>query len=126
MSIGYLSVVYGAVAVLSVLLLLFYILWECRKERHFLFLFLCVAFVNIGYFLLSVSKSLAAALTANGIAYFGTAYSLLLEIPAAYVLSKKQYGWLVGLFFALASSAQPFCLCTCCSSSWDCSTPCGG
>lgn len=31
----------------------------------------------------------------------GTAYSLCLEIPAAYVLSKKRYGWLTNVFFAL-------------------------
>lgn len=35
------------------------------------------------------------------LALLGTAYSLALEIPAAFVLSKKQYGWLTNLFFAL-------------------------
>lgn len=35
------------------------------------------------------------------LAVVGTAYSLLLEIPAAYVLSKREYGWLTNLFFAL-------------------------
>jgi len=106
MSIGYLSVVYGAVAVLSVLLLLFYILWECRKERHFLFLFLCVAFVNIGYFLLSVSKSLAAALTANGIAYFGTAYSLLAMVwIIGSVCQVRKIRWVSYLLCAISTAA---------------------
>lgn len=35
------------------------------------------------------------------LALLGTSYSLLLEIPAAFVLSKKQFGWLTDLFFAL-------------------------
>lgn len=31
----------------------------------------------------------------------GTAYSLALELPAAYMLSKKEYGWLANVFFHL-------------------------
>lgn len=31
----------------------------------------------------------------------GTAYSLVLEVPAAYVLSRKDFGWLATLFFHL-------------------------
>ena len=106
MNIGYLSVVYGAVAVLSVLLLLFYILWECKKERHFLFLFFCVAFVNIGYFLLSVSKSLPAALAANGIAYFGTAYSLLAMVwIVANVCQMRPKKWVGYCLFTISTAA---------------------
>lgn len=36
------------------------------------------------------------------LASLGTIYSLLLEIPAAYALSKKEYNWLTNVFFALA------------------------
>ena len=77
MKLGYLALVYGAVAVISVVLLLFYILWERKKEYPFLFLFSCVAAVNTGYFLLSISKSLNMALISNAISYFGAAYSML-------------------------------------------------
>ena len=55
-----------------------------------------------GYALLLNNKMVLTGMK-NSIflAVVGTAYSLLLEIPAAYVLSKKEYGWLTNLFFAL-------------------------
>lgn len=77
MKTGDLTYVYGAASMLSVLLLISYLLWEKKKERNFLFLTGCVAIVNCGYFLLSVSSSLSMAMVSNGIAYFGAAYSVL-------------------------------------------------
>ena len=69
--------VYGAVAVLSVLLLIGYLLIEKKKERNFIFLISCVAIVNTGYFLLAAANSLPMAMFANGVSYFGAAYSML-------------------------------------------------
>lgn len=77
MKTGNMTYVYGAVAVLSVLLLIGYLLWEKKKERNFLFLTGCVAAVNCGYFLLAVADSLPMAMFANGVSYFGAAYSML-------------------------------------------------
>ena len=77
MKTGDLTYVYGAAAMLSVLLLISYLLWEKKKERNLLLLTVCVAIVNCGYFLLSVSSSLSMAMVSNGIAYFGAAYSVL-------------------------------------------------
>ena len=77
MKTGNMTYVYGAVAVLSVLLLIGYLLWEKKKERNFLFLTGCVAAVNCGYFLLAVADSLPMAMFANGVSYFGAAYSVL-------------------------------------------------
>ena len=74
---GNMTYVYGAVAVLSVLLLLGYLLWEKKKERNFLFLTSCVAAVNCGYFLLASAGTLPMAMFANGVSYFGAAYSML-------------------------------------------------
>lgn len=74
---GDLTFVYGAVAILSVLILISYLLWEKRKERNFLFLTSCVAIANCGYFLLASAPILSLAMIANGIAYFGAAYSVL-------------------------------------------------
>lgn len=74
---GNLTFVYGAVAVLSVLLLIGYLLIEKRKERNFIFLTSCVAIVNTGYFLLAAAHSLPMAMFANGMSYFGAAYSVL-------------------------------------------------
>ena len=46
-------------------------------ERNFLFLTSCVAAVNTGYFLLASAGSLPMAMFANGVSYFGAAYSML-------------------------------------------------
>ena len=66
MSTGNMTMVYGAVAVLSVLLLIGYLLIEKKKERNFIFLISCVAIVNTGYFLLAAANSLPMAMFANG------------------------------------------------------------
>lgn len=74
---GNMVFVYGAVAMLSVLLLICYLLWEKKKEKSFQNLFVCVAIVNCGYFLQSVSGSVVGAMWANRISYFGSAYLIL-------------------------------------------------
>ena len=80
MGTEHLPLVYGAVATLSVLLLVFYILWDKKRERKFLMLFACVAIGNCGYFLQAIAGSLTGALVANGISYFGAAYSVLVML----------------------------------------------
>lgn len=41
------TIVYGIIAMLSVLLLLGYLLWEKKRERRFVELFSCVAIVRL-------------------------------------------------------------------------------
>ena len=59
MKTGDLTIFYGAVAVLSVLLLAAYVLWEKKREKNFLFLLGCVSAANVGYFLLAVAGQVA-------------------------------------------------------------------
>ena len=116
MKTGDMTYVYGAVAVLSVLLLAGYLLWEKKKEQNFIFLTGCVAAVNCGYFLLAVAGSLPMAMFANGISYFGAAYSMLamLFIIADVCQMKKRNTAriiLIGIStaaFALAASGSLF------------------
>ena len=75
---GNLTFVYGAVAILSVMMVICYLLWEKKKEKNFFLLFVCVAVANCGYFLQSVSDTLSGALWANRISYLGSAYLALL------------------------------------------------
>ena len=77
---GNMTFVYCAVAMLSVLLLIGYLLWEKNKERRFILLFGCVATVNVGYFLQSISRTLPSAMIANRISYLGAAYSILVML----------------------------------------------
>ena len=113
---GNMTYVYGAVAVLSVLLLIGYILWEKKKEKNFLFLTGCIAAVNCGYFLLAAAASLPMAMFANAVSYFGAAYSMLamLFIISDVCQMKKRKtirGILIGISsaaFALAASGDLF------------------
>lgn len=111
---GVLSIVYGVVALLSVLLLILYFLFDKKKKHLFLALFSCVAASNCGYFLLSICKSLAVAKLANGLSYFGGAFSMLVMLLIIYKvcqMSKRKWlTWtLIGIsiaFFALAASGD--------------------
>ena len=98
--------VYGAVAVLSVLLLLGYLLWEKNKERNFILLTGCVAIVNTGYFLLAAAHSLPMAMFANAVSYFGAAYSVLAMLRIIFeVCQMKKRKWLSGVFIGISTAA---------------------
>ena len=114
MKYGVLSIVYGIVALLSVLILISYFLFDKQKNRRFLALFCCVATSNLGYFLLSICNSLAVAKLANAISYFGGAFSILVMLLIIYdVCQMRKRQWLtwslIGIsvvFFALAASGD--------------------
>lgn len=80
MKYGAIPIVYGVVALLSVLLFVIYFLCDKRKIHLFLALFGCVAVSNCGFFLLSICKSLAVAKLANCMSYFGGAFSMLIML----------------------------------------------
>ena len=106
MNAANMTIVYGAVAVLSVLLLIGYLLWEKKKEQTFIFLTGCVAAVNCGYFLLAVSGSLPVAMIANGISYFGAAYSMLAMLMIIWdVCQMKKSRWIKGVFVGISTAA---------------------
>ena len=111
---GILSIVYGVVALLSVLLFVVYFLYDKKKNRVFLALFGCVAISNCGYFILSICNSLAVAKLANCMSYFGGAFSMLVMLLVIYeVCQFRKRQWLTwcltGIstaFFALAASGD--------------------
>ena len=111
---GILSIVYGVVALLSVLLFIAYFLYDKKKNRLFLALFGCVAISNCGYFILSICNSLAVAKLANGMSYFGGAFSILVMLLVIYdVCQMRKRPWLNWclngisiFFFALAASGD--------------------
>ena len=114
MNDGILSIVYGAVALLSILLFIFYFLFDKKKNHLFLALFGCVAASNCGYFLLAISTSLTAAKLANGLSYFGGAFSMLVMLLIIHeVCQTRKRKWLTWcltgisvVFFALAASGD--------------------
>jgi len=69
-----LSIIYGAAAALSLLLLIGCLFLVRKKKTWFVLLFSSVLVVNIGYTVLSVSTCLEMALIANSIAYSGSVF----------------------------------------------------
>ena len=98
------SIIYGATAVLSLALLIGYLCVGRKRDRWFLLLLSSVLVVNIGYFVLSVSRDLGQALLANRIAYLGSVFlpmSMLMILLNITRLRCKR--WLPALLFGLAA-----------------------
>ena len=114
MKSGDLSIVYGILALFSALLCIAYFLFDQRKNRLFLALFGCVAAANSGYFLMAVCNSLIVAKIANGVSYFGGAFSILVMLmivcDVCRMPKRRWFRWLlVGISvvaFALAASGD--------------------
>ena len=68
------SIIYGVVAVISLLLAISYCVFICKKEIWLVWLYFSVFIANLGYFALSISKTLEEALLANRIAYLGCVF----------------------------------------------------
>ncbi len=99
-----LSMVYGATAILSFLLLIACCRLVKKKKAWFVLLFSSVLVVNVGYTFLSLSTGLAMALWANRVAYLGSVFlplSMLMIILN--VTNTKYKKWLPKLLFALAT-----------------------
>lgn len=98
-----LSIIYGAVTVLSLLLLIGCCLLVRKKRPWFILLFSSVLVVNIGYTFLSLSTCLEAALWANRISYLGSVFlpfAMLMIILN--VTNTRCKNWLRVALFALA------------------------
>ena len=103
---GNMAIVYSSIAVLSLLLLIGYFLWEKKKTKHMTMLFASVAVANIGYFLQSVSDTLNGALWANRVSYLGSAYLILLMLLI--IMDVCQVGrkpWMKGTLLAVSTAA---------------------
>lgn len=114
MKYGVLSIIYGIVALLAVLILISYFLFDKNKRQLFMALFACVAASNCGYFLLSICTSLPVARLANIMSYFGGSFSMLVMLFIIYnVCQIRRRKWLtrtiIGVsvaFFALAATGD--------------------
>lgn len=76
-------ITYAVMSLVAALLLVVYIILVRKKEPWLLLLYVCVTVVNMGYFLLSISKTVSFAVFANDIAYLGSVFlsmSMLLTI----------------------------------------------
>ncbi|MBQ7114591.1 MAG: hypothetical protein IJO10_10190 [Clostridia bacterium] len=97
------GIVYAIMAVCSFLLLLGYCFLVHKKDAWFLLLFASVLVVNIGYYCLSISKTLEEALLANRIAYLGSVVlplSMLMIILGVVGMRCKK--WMQGALILLS------------------------
>jgi len=98
----HISAIYGVTAVLSLLLLIGYCLIALKKDPWFLLLFASIVVVNIGYFALSISKSLDEALLANRLAYLGSVFLPLSMWMIILNVTRIQYHkWLPSLMLGI-------------------------
>ena len=97
------SVIYGVMAVLSLLLLIGYCCVKHKRSAWTFIVFCAVTVVNCGYFALSVSTTLTGALWANRIAYLGSVLlpvsMLMLAMEACDIRPKK---WLITLLLTVS------------------------
>ena len=76
-------ITYAIMAMIATVLLVGYFALVRKKEPWLLLLYVCVTIINVGYFLLSISKTVEFAIFANDVAYFGSVFlsmSMLLTI----------------------------------------------
>jgi DNA-binding CsgD family transcriptional regulator len=108
-----LVITYAIMAIIAAILLLGYIALVRPKEPWLLLLYICVTIVNVGYFLLSVSPTLAFAIFANDLAYLGSVFlsmSMLLTIVklCGFTAKKKLTITLIvlgGMMFAIIATS---------------------
>ena len=95
--------VYISTTFFALLLLVGYVLSIKKKEKWFYVLFTSVLVVNTGYLLLSVSKTLSAALWANRIAYLGSVLLPLSMLKTIHKISKLKFKkWIDGLLIGIS------------------------
>ena len=101
-----LTIAYGVIALLSVLLFCGYFFLNKKKNGLLLALFGCVAIVNSGYFLLAISKTITMAKFANGVSYFGAAFAVLVMLLVICdVCQIHKRSWLNGVLWGISISA---------------------
>ena len=99
------AIAYGLIFVLSLIMPILYFVYIRKKqdEPWLLVLFICVSVVTLGYFLLSLSKTVEFALWANKITYLGQ-----VVVPMSmFIIISKLCGytykkWVLGGFIGLA------------------------
>lgn len=98
-----LSIIYGATAILSLLLLVGCINVVRNKRFWFITLFSSVLVVNVGYTLLSVSTNLQMALWANRISYLGSVFLPLSMLMIILTVTNTPYKkFLPNILFGVA------------------------
>lgn len=84
------SIIYGLIALLSLLLASGYLVLVREKENWLIWLYFSAFIANLGYFALSVSKALEEALLANRLGYLGSVFLPLCMLMALVKVCKLE------------------------------------
>lgn len=96
------SLTYGVISITALVLLGACIIVDRKKENWLRLLFASVFVANLGYFLLSVSKTLEFALLSNRLAYAGNVFLPFFMLMIILKLCRVHYpGWLPTILFAV-------------------------
>ena len=103
---GDMTLLYGAMAFLSVLLLIGYTLINKRYNKQLVALFSCVAAANCGYLFMSISNTLTGAMMANRLSYMGSAYSIMVLLMIIMdVCHANKQKWISYLLLGVSTAA---------------------
>ena len=105
-------IVYGITMALSVMMLIGYLSLIRKKEKWLLLLFVSVAVVNVGYFMLSLASSVEFALVANKIAYFGSIFLPTCMLLTIFDLSNIKYNKILPISLAIIGALMFALICT--------------
>ena len=98
------SIIYGAAALISLLLLIGCCLVVHKRKIWFVLLFSSVLVVNIGYTILSISSGLQMALWANRLAYLGSVFLPLAMLMIILGVTNTRYKkWVPFSLFLLSA-----------------------
>ena len=84
------SIIYGLIALLSLLLASGYLVLVREKENWLIWLYFSVFIANLGYFTLAISKALEEALLANRLGYLGSVFLPLCMLMTLIKVCKLQ------------------------------------
>lgn len=98
------SIIYGIIAIVSLLLFIGYCCLVKKRDIWMLLLFISVFVVNAGYLSISISKTVEEALLANRISYLGSALlPLCMLVNIMNVCSVKYRNYIVGILLGISS-----------------------
>lgn len=97
------SIVYGITSAVALLLFIGYCALIRQKNLWMLLVYLSVFVVNLGYFSLSISRTLEEALLANRLAYLGSVFlPLCMFMVIMEVCRLRRYKWLLPLLLCIS------------------------
>lgn len=97
------AVAYGILAVISFIMVMVYSSLGYKRERWIFVLHISVLIVNLGYFALSISKTLDEALLANRISYLGSVFLPLCMFMAIMEICRiRSNRWVNGVLISIS------------------------